>query len=78
MKFDFSFFSGIKPKYIDWSTDDCLFFQKLTVNRQFYSIIKNVNSDKTIELELIDTSDPKIDVHIDEILLKEDRAEIIK
>lgn len=74
----FIFCLGIKPKYTDWSTDDCLFFQKLTVNRPFYSIIKNIRLDKTVELQLIDTSDSSIDRHIDEILLEENRAEIIK
>ena len=69
---------GIKPKFGEWSMEDCMYFQNLTVDKIFASIIKSIsndemNKDKLLELVLIDVSE-KTDILIHELLKKENRA----
>ncbi|KAF4518847.1 hypothetical protein B566_EDAN006698 [Ephemera danica] len=71
---------GIRPKYSDWSVEDCMRFQKLVCNHQFVSIVEETGpdlinpSDTVLGLRLIDTSNDQFDVDISELLVKESRA----
>ena len=58
--------------------EDCLHFQKLTVDKTFASIIRSIsddemNKDKLLELILIDVSG-ETDILIHEVLIQENRA----
>lgn len=65
---------GIKPKFGDYSPDDAVAFQKLTKNKTFPGVVKNISpdhfsSDSIYELVLFDD-----DYKINELLIKENRA----
>lgn len=69
--------TGIEPIHKDWTTNDCLKFNKMTVDKRFVSVIKGIRPDefflneKIIEVVLIDTSS-EVDVNINEVLQKSD------
>ncbi|XP_047483843.1 tudor domain-containing protein 7B-like isoform X1 [Penaeus chinensis] len=71
--------SGISAANLDWTPEDCCRFQELVEYREFVSIVANIESANDsdgyiISLRLINTSDPKLDVYIDQILVDEGRA----
>nr|XP_027221804.1 tudor domain-containing protein 7-like isoform X7 [Penaeus vannamei] len=71
--------SGISAANLDWTPEDCCRFQELVEYREFVSIVANIESANdsdgyVISLRLINTSDPKLDVYIDQILVDEGRA----
>ncbi|XP_042881485.1 tudor domain-containing protein 7-like isoform X10 [Penaeus japonicus] len=71
--------SGISAANLDWTPEDCCRFQELVEYREFVSVVANIepvndNDGYIISLRLIDTSDPKLDVYIDQILVDEGRA----
>lgn len=63
----------------DWDTDDCLRFQRMTVDKKFVSRIDNIlrtgspSDEAILELTLIDVS-TDTDVNINQLLVLEDRA----
>lgn len=70
---------GILPIHKDWTTHDCVKFNKLTVDKRFVAVIKGVRPDEffanenILELVLIDTTS-EVDVNINEVLKSEGRA----
>ncbi|XP_063609243.1 tudor domain-containing protein 7-like [Penaeus indicus] len=69
----------ISAANLDWTPEDCCRFQELVEYREFVSIVANIESANdsdgyVISLRLINTSDPKLDVYIDQILVDEGRA----
>lgn len=80
--YEIIFVSGATPKSQgDWSVKDSLRFNELVVNKSLVSIIRSKGLDESgvfiLGLELTDTSDPEEDLHIIEVLIKENRAEPI-
>lgn len=71
--------TGIQPIHKDWTTHDCVKFNKLTVDKSFVGVIKGIRQDEffaneqIIELVLIDTCS-EADVNINEVLKNEGRA----
>lgn len=71
--------AGILPIHKDWTTHDCVKFNKLTVDKRFVAVIKGIRPDdffvneEIIELVLIDTTS-EVDVNICEVLKNEGRA----
>ncbi|XP_076069897.1 tudor domain-containing protein 7-like isoform X2 [Oratosquilla oratoria] len=71
---------GIRPKHGDWIPEDTCRFRELVENKEFVSVILEtapdvISSTSTgLTLRLVDTSDPEVDVHIDDILVQEGRA----
>ena len=71
---------GVLPKNGDWTPEDSLRFQNLVQDKEFVSVVKKVipnqGDDKMLflELSLVDTTDKNLDVHINEVLIKENRA----
>lgn len=71
--------TGILPIHKDWTTHDCVKFNKLTVEKRFVGVIKGIRPDEffaneqIIELVLIDTCS-EVDVNINEVLKNEGRA----
>lgn len=72
-------FSGVTPKNQDWETEDCLQFQRMTVDKKFVSFVHKVSrvgaaeDDVQLELTLIDVS-TETDIDINKMLVLEDRA----
>ncbi|XP_068230031.1 tudor domain-containing protein 7B isoform X2 [Palaemon carinicauda] len=71
--------AGVAAANLDWRPEDSYRFKELVEYCELVSIITNIEQDKeTLEyilsLRLVDTSDPKLDVYIDEILIAEKRA----
>lgn len=70
---------GVSPKHHDWSVEDCVRFQELTVDQKFVSIVKKVGTDRLhpneplLTLDLVDTSTEK-DLFINQQLITEERA----
>jgi hypothetical protein len=70
-----SFFVGVKPKHKDFTPDDAIHFKKLTENKSFPAVVKNITSDpfdhenQIFEIVLFGK-----DEKIHEILIREDRA----
>lgn len=68
---------GIAPKNQDWETEDCLYFQRMTVDKKFVSRIENIvtdeDGDTRLELQMIDVS-TDTDVVINDELIKDGRA----
>lgn len=68
---------------IDWSPEDCVRFQSLTVERGLVSIVQEVDADRhlprdtVLGLKLIDVSTSE-DVYIADVLVKEGRAVYVK
>lgn len=63
----------IKPKHGDWTPDDVIRFQGLTVTKKFVASIIRKNRDGSYDLSLIDTSGED-DIEIMKILIEEGRA----
>ena len=58
----------------DWSPNDTVWFSKRTVDRQFVSLIKDVQFDMMegfwkIGVSLIDTSDSRVDKYVEKELV---------
>jgi hypothetical protein len=70
--------ADVQPISGDWSPEDTFWFNQRVVDKQFVSIVRNViessTGELTLDLVLIDTSDPAKDIFIKEELIKEDRA----
>lgn len=71
--------AGVLAANLDWRPEDSYRFKELVEYRELVSIITNVEQEKDTEefvlsLRLVDTSDPRLDVYIDEILVNEKRA----
>lgn len=70
---------GVQPVHGDWSTEDAVRFQQLTVGKKFASYIYNIQSDEfnpndnIVDLMLIDVSTDD-DIFIHQILVEENRA----
>ncbi|XP_019536103.2 tudor domain-containing protein 7A isoform X2 [Aedes albopictus] len=70
---------GVQPIHGDWSTEDAVRFQQLTVDKKFASYIYNIKSDEfspneeIVDLMLIDVSTDE-DILIHKILVDEKRA----
>lgn len=79
MGLNYHFLTGIQPIHKDWTTHDCVKFNKLTVDKRFVAVIKGIRPDEffvnenIIELVLIDTSSD-VDLNINEVLKNEGRA----
>lgn len=73
----FLYFLGIQPKNQDWETDDCLHFQRLTVDKQFASQVHVATTvtdgSVMLELTLIDVSN-ETDIYINGLLIEDERA----
>lgn len=73
--------SGVSPINKDWSVEDCLRFQDMVIEKNFVSIIENVESDplhtneSLLTLNLIDTSTDS-DVYVNKLLSGEGRAKL--
>lgn len=69
---------GIVPVNVDWSIEDSRRFQDLVELREFVSLVMEVEEDSescvVLSLQLINTTDEKLDIYIDQILLDEGRA----
>ncbi|XP_071520267.1 tudor domain-containing protein 7B-like isoform X2 [Panulirus ornatus] len=69
---------GIIAANKDWSPEDSCRFQELVEYREFVSVVMDVEKENeysvTLSLQLIDTTDPKLDIYIDQILVDEGRA----
>lgn len=68
---------GVRPNGHDWDPMECFEFKKMVEEKNFASVIKNkelkVEPHMTIyslELVLVDVSDPKVDVYIHDALIK--------
>lgn len=71
--------AGVAAANLDWRPEDSYRFKELVQYRELVSIITNIEQDKEtseyiLSLRLVDTSDPQLDVYIDEILVSEKRA----
>lgn len=68
---------GIAPINQDWETEDCIFFQGMTVDKRFVSHIKNIVTDDDgqprLELQLIDVS-TETDIIVNDVLVNDGRA----
>ncbi|XP_062565094.1 tudor domain-containing protein 7 isoform X2 [Armigeres subalbatus] len=73
---------GVQPAHGDWSTEDAVRFQELTVGKKFASYIYNIQTDEfnpnenIVDLMLIDVS-TEDDILIHKILVDEKRAVLI-
>lgn len=70
---DFNYL-GVKPKYKDFTPDDAIHFKKLTENKSFPAVIKNISSDPFEKQDIYDVVLFGKDDKIHEILIKEGRA----
>lgn len=63
---------------MDWTPEDSCRFQELVEYREFVSVVMDIEKENdysvTLSLQLIDTTDPKLDIYIDQILVDEGRA----
>ncbi|XP_066990756.1 tudor domain-containing protein 7B isoform X4 [Macrobrachium rosenbergii] len=71
--------AGVAAANLDWRPEDSYRFKELVQYCELVSIITNIEQDKEtseyiLSLRLVDTSDPQLDVYIDEILVSEKRA----
>lgn len=75
-------FTGVQPVHGDWTTEDAVRFQQLTVDKKFASYIHNITTDEfspneeIVDLMLIDVSTEE-DIFIHQILVDENRAVLI-
>lgn len=73
---------GVQPVHGDWTTEDAVRFQQLTVDKKFASYIHNITTDEfspneeIVDLMLIDVSTEE-DIFIHQILVDENRAVLI-
>lgn len=66
--------TGVKPKYKDFTPDDAIHFKKLTENKSFPAVIKNISNDPFEKQDIYDVVLFGKDDKIHEILIKEGRA----
>ena len=66
--------TGVKPKYKDFTPDDAIHFKKLTENKSFPAVVKNISSDLFEKQDVYDVVLFGKDHKIHEILIKEGRA----
>jgi len=70
--------ADILPTAGDWSPEDTILFNQRVVDQQFVSMVKNVSESScgelTVDLTLIDTSDPSEDKYIHQMLIDEEIA----
>lgn len=70
--------ADILPTAGDWSPEDTILFNQRVVDQQFVSMVKNVTEspcgELTVDLTLIDTSDPSEDKYIHQMLIDEEIA----
>ncbi|XP_026290464.1 tudor domain-containing protein 7A-like isoform X4 [Frankliniella occidentalis] len=71
---------GVKPLNIDWSVEECLFFNNLVEENSFPTIIREINQNVTaanswrVSLSVIDTSNENEDIDIGDHLIQNEYA----
>jgi hypothetical protein len=65
---------GVKPKYKDFTPDDAIHFKKLTENKSFPAVIKNISTDPFEKQDIYDVVLFGKDDKIQDTLIKEGRA----
>ncbi|KAK7073734.1 hypothetical protein SK128_010607 [Halocaridina rubra] len=71
--------SGVVAANLDWSPEDSYRFKELVEYRELVSVVTSIERETDTDelvlyLRLVDTSYPKVDVYIDNILIQENRA----
>lgn len=76
-----TYFSGIQPMNDDWTINDCTHFIRLTIDKQYASMVNvaHTSSDGsvTLQLTLFDVA-TESDININKLLLDDGRAKSVK
>jgi len=66
--------AGVKPKFKDFTPDDAIHFKKMTENKSFPAVIKNITSDPFEKAPIYEVVLFGKDAKIHEMLIKDGRA----
>lgn len=76
---------GVRPNGHDWDPLECFEFKKMVEEKNFVSVIESKELKEedhmtiySLELVLVDVSDPKVDLYIHEELIKHKMAQLAK